>query len=99
MLDRLSEKRALDAFCGATAGGLGSLLTTPMDVIKTRMMTGNSGRYSSVLDAIRIMYRDEGPAAFLIGALPRLAHKVPANGLFFLCYESFRSWLGVTGTN
>ena len=95
LLDRLSEKRVLDAFCGATAGGLGSLLTTPMDVIKTRMMTGDSGRYASVLDAIRVMYRDEGAASFLIGALPRLAHKVPANGLFFLCYESFRTWLGV----
>ena len=96
LLDRLSDKSALDAVCGAAAGGLGSLLTTPMDVIKTRMMTGNTGRYSSVLDAIRIMYKEEGLRCFLIGTLPRLAHKVPANGLFFLCYESFRAWLGVS---
>ena len=96
LLDRLSDKSALDAVCGAAAGGLGSLLTTPMDVIKTRMMTGNAGRYSSVLDAIRIMYKEEGLGCFLIGTLPRLAHKVPANGLFFLCYESFRAWLGVS---
>lgn len=95
ILQKLNEKPALDAFCGAMAGGLGSLVTTPMDVIKTRMMTGDSGRYKSVLDAIRIMYRDEGLKSFFIGTLPRLAHKVPANGLFFLTYEAFRSWLGV----
>jgi len=95
LLEKLNEKPALDAFCGALAGGTGSLFTTPMDVIKTRMMTGESGRYKSVVDAIRVMYRDEGVASFFIGTLPRLAHKVPANGLFFLCYEAFRSWLGV----
>ena len=95
LLEKLNEKPALDAFCGALAGGTGSLFTTPMDVIKTRMMTGESGRYKSVVDAIRVMYRDEGMASFFIGTLPRLAHKVPANGLFFLCYEAFRSWLGV----
>jgi len=96
LLDKLGGDRgAMDAFCGAAAGGLGSLLTTPMDVIKTRMMTGASGRYKSVLDAVRVMYREEGLGCFVIGTLPRLAHKVPANGLFFLCYEAFRSFLGV----
>lgn len=103
----------LNALCGSLAGGFGSLVTNPMDVVsaflflplpwsyawiaqvKTRMMT--SRRYPSVAAAARAIYRDEGPAAFMIGVVPRLMHKVPANGLFFLFYEWFRLLLGVKG--
>jgi hypothetical protein len=33
--------------------------------------------------------------AFLRGSVPRLLHKVPANGAFFLFYEFFRRLLHV----
>lgn len=46
--------------------------------------------------AIRIL-REEGASTFLVGVYPRLMHKIPANGIFFLCYELFRQWLGVAG--
>jgi len=85
-----------DAICGSLAGGIGALITTPMDVIKTRMQTNNRNGYKNVGEAFYRIYRDEGMMTFLSGVAPRLMHKVPANGLFFLCYEFFRSILGVT---
>ena len=91
--------KATDALCGAIAGGLGSFATTPMDVVKTRMMTNvarvQSSGYTSVSECISKIAKEEGFGSFFIGAGPRLLHKVPANGLFFLCYEYFRTVLGV----
>ncbi len=93
------DRKATDALCGAVGGGLGSFATTPMDVVKTRMMTslgdGRGSGYSSVSECISKIAREEGLGSFFIGTGPRLLHKVPANGLFFLCYEYFRTVLGV----
>lgn len=86
-----------DALCGALAGGLGTLATTPMDVVKTRMMTGT--QYSSVMDATFRIFKEEGILTFLVGTTPRLLHKIPANGLFFLCYEAFKTVLGVPSSD
>jgi solute carrier family 25 S-adenosylmethionine transporter 26 len=93
------EKRAKltqDATCGGIAGGISTLLTTPMDVVKTRLMSGGGEfKYASVGDAVMRMAREEGPGAFFIGTSSRLLHKIPANGLFYLFYEAFRTILGV----
>ena len=93
------DTKATDALCGAIAGGWGSFLTTPMDVVKTRMMTstggGSGSGYASVGECVRSIIEEEGLESFFIGTGPRLLHKVPANGLFFLCYEAFRSILQV----
>jgi solute carrier family 25 S-adenosylmethionine transporter 26 len=91
------NRKLKDAFCGALAGGLGSFATTPMDVVKTRMMTGLE--YNSIMDATVRIFKEEGIMTFFVGTTPRLMHKIPANGLFFLCYEMFRQMLGVKMQN
>ncbi|GMI13160.1 hypothetical protein TrVE_jg121 [Triparma verrucosa] len=80
---------------GAAAGGFGSLLTNPMDVVKTRIQTDPT-MYNGIVDCA-ISTLAEGPGAFMRGSVPRLMHKIPANGLFFVCYEIFRKVLGVEG--
>lgn len=72
-----------------------------MDVVKTRLMTSTkeaSGSPQTVWSSALSILRNEGPTAFLIGTPARLMHKIPANGLFFLFYELFRTMLGVKGT-
>lgn len=86
--------RLKDVLCGALAGGLGAFLSTPMDVIKTRMMT--TKQYGSLTEAVFRMAREEGILVFFSGVTMRLAHKIPANGLFFLIYEITKEFLGVT---
>ncbi len=68
-----------------------------MDVVKTRMMTGKE--YKTIFDAIYRIGKEEGLMTFFVGTLPRLLHKIPANGLFFLFYEMFRGILGVVPTS
>ena len=87
------REKAANAACGSVAGGFGSFVTNPMDVIKTRMMT--SKRYADVPTAAYRILHEEGPGAFMIGVSSRLLHKVPANGLFFFCYEWFRVILDI----
>lgn len=89
------SKKIRDALCGSLAGGLGSFLTTPMDVVKTRMMTGSE--FSTIGEAFYRILKEEGILTFFVGVGPRLTHKIPANGLFFLCYEAFRTFLQVDG--
>lgn len=45
---------------GAIAGGMGSLVTNPMDMVKTRMMTAPE-LYASPMDAAWKALRAEGP--------------------------------------
>ena len=55
-------------------------------------MTGSasSGRLLAVASSI---WREEGAAAFYRGAVPRLLHKVPASGVFWLLFETFKRLL------
>lgn len=80
---------------GAAAGGVGSYATNPMDVIKTRLQVDSSLYNGSVWDCTKTTYIEGGPAAFLRGSVPRLIHKIPANGAFFVFYELFRRILRV----
>lgn len=92
----------LSSACGMAAGAIATILTNPMDVLKTRVMVGTpnaagAGLASYVRCASEI-WRNEGPFGFSRGALPRLLHKVPASGLFWLLYTAFSQLLGATST-
>jgi solute carrier family 25 S-adenosylmethionine transporter 26 len=53
---------------GALAGVATAIATTPLDVIKTRLMTqGSSGVYKGVIDCALRIAREEGPRAFFKG--------------------------------
>ena len=83
-----------DALLGGFAGGVGSWVTNPMDVIKTRLQTDHHNIYGgSVLQCATTVWKEGGASAFLRGSIPRLVHKVPANAFFFLFYEFFRRLL------
>lgn len=87
-----------DMIAGGTAGGFGSYVTNPFDVIKTRIQTpvGDSSSCSGSINACaQAIWKEGGPGAFLRGSVPRLMHKVPANGCFFLFYEFFKRLLRV----
>lgn len=84
-----------DMLAGAIAGGWGSYVTNPFDVLKTRLQTDATKYQGSIVVCARDTWQEGGPSAFLRGSVPRLLHKVPANGAFFLFYEFFRRLLHV----
>ena len=84
-----------DLLIGGIAGGFGSYLTNPMDVIKTRLQTSSDLYGGSIRTCFMSTWEEGGMEAFLRGSVPRLLHKVPANAFFFVFYETFRSLLKV----
>ena len=70
---RTELKSTETSVIGALAGAVTGLATTPLDVIKTRLMTqGERGQYKGIVDCARQIYREEGSSAFLkVGALSK----------------------------
>jgi len=75
---------------GSAAGALAGALTTPLDVLKTRVMLGNPtlGFGRAVREAAATVYRDHGSGGFLLGIQPRVAWLSLGGALFLGCYEA-----------
>lgn len=74
---------------GALSGGLAAVVTTPFDVMKTRMMTAQGRSVSMTLVAFSILRR-EGPLGLFKGAVPRFFWIAPLGAMNFAGYELAR---------
>ena len=84
--------RAEATVLGATAGGITGFVTTPLDVIKTRLMTDTCtiNPLRGVVDCGTRIVREEGATALFRGASPRVAWISLGGGAFFGVLESAR---------
>lgn len=73
------------AICGSIAGGIAAAATTPLDVIKTRIML-HSERIG-VVALVKQMLHEEGPRVFLNGIGPRTCWISAGGAIFLGCYE------------
>jgi len=75
---------------GAMAGAPAASLTTPADVIKTRMqVVGSGGKkpYDTIPEAAVDIMKNEGPTAFFKGAAARVFRSSPQFAVTLMCYE------------
>lgn len=72
---------------GALSGGIAAVITTPFDVLKTRMMTAPHGQRISTRMVAFAILRHEGPLGFFKGALPRFFWVAPLGAMNFAGYE------------
>ncbi|KAG2308346.1 hypothetical protein Bca52824_028094 [Brassica carinata] len=72
---------------GALSGGFTAVMTTPFDVIKTRMMTAPHGVDLSMWMAAYSIMTNEGFLAFYKGAVPRFFWTAPLGALNLAGYE------------
>ncbi|TFK77439.1 mitochondrial inner membrane protein [Pluteus cervinus] len=78
------------------AGMPAAFLTTPADVVKTRLQTeAKSGQtnYKGVRDAFVKIYREEGFRALYKGGAARVIRSSPQFGFTLLGYETLKNWL------
>jgi len=85
------------AHVGASSlsGVCSALVSTPSDVIKTRLMNSagqkTGDNYTGILDALKTIIRDEGSTALYKGFIPICARKVVWCSTFFVLYEQARA--------
>ncbi|KAF8407867.1 hypothetical protein HHK36_007005 [Tetracentron sinense] len=76
---------------GGLAGGFSAYLTTPLDVIKTRLQVqGSTIRYNGWLDAIRRTWIAEGIKGMFRGSVPMTIWYIQASALTFMAVEFLR---------
>ncbi|XP_027179077.1 S-adenosylmethionine carrier 1, chloroplastic/mitochondrial [Coffea eugenioides] len=95
---KMAAKRDLNdpenAAIGAFAGALTGAITTPLDVIKTRLMVqGSTNQYRGVFDCVQAIVREEGPPALLKGIGPRVLWIGIGGSIFFGVLESTKRFL------
>ncbi|KAL6611172.1 hypothetical protein ACP70R_039100 [Stipagrostis hirtigluma subsp. patula] len=95
---KLAAKRDLkdaeNAIIGAFAGAISGALTTPLDVMKTRLMIqGQANQYSGFINCAQTILREEGSAAFLKGIEPRVLWIGIGGSIFFGVLEKSKSIL------
>jgi solute carrier family 25 S-adenosylmethionine transporter 26 len=79
--------------CGAKAGGIAAVLTTPIDVIKTRIMT-NDMTINHIVPLIKNIYINEGPSALFKGVSVRFIYISIGGMIFFGSNEFMKKQLG-----
>lgn len=86
---------SLEYLCAsAGAGGLSAVLTNPIWVVKTRMLSTSatqSGAYPGLLQGLHSLYRTEGIRGLFHGLVPSLAG-VSHGALYFVAYEKLKLW-------
>lgn len=84
------------AACGSFSGAIAAAATTPLDVLKTRLMLGTDqhGRpYRGVMDVLNSTLQAEGHAALFKGIQPRVMWISIGGFVFFGAYESCKKTL------
>ncbi|KAH9330572.1 hypothetical protein KI387_002680, partial [Taxus chinensis] len=75
---------------GALSGGVAAVLTTPFDVMKTRMMTAPPGVPTTIGAIAFTILKQDGPLGFFKGAVPRFFWIAPLGAMNFAGYELAR---------
>ncbi|KAH8271315.1 hypothetical protein KR018_006275, partial [Drosophila ironensis] len=70
-----------------------TILTQPIDVVKTRRMNARPGEYANLMDVF-IQTSKEGPAAFAKGIVPAFSRLLPHTVLMFVFLEYLRTHFG-----
>jgi hypothetical protein len=76
---------------GALAGGICCSIThgalTPVDVVKTRLMTG--GGSGGIVGTFNSIIREEGAATLMKGVVPRVVFLAPLAAMTLSLYEAY----------
>ncbi|KAH6561044.1 hypothetical protein BASA60_000128 [Batrachochytrium salamandrivorans] len=82
------------ALCGCIAGGFAAAVTTPLDVVKTRiMLSAKAGKTASIVGTALTILSEEGPRTFLSGIGPRVMWISIGGSIFLGMYEASKAAL------
>lgn len=85
--ETLTQQEELAA--AAVTGGFTGFVTTPLDLIKTRLMlqSTSGGQYKGVFDALTSIYQEGGINALFVGSAARVSWLLPFTTIYLGIYE------------
>ncbi|KAL9638088.1 MAG: hypothetical protein Q9164_001787 [Protoblastenia rupestris] len=94
LLPRATEKKQQvrnDLIAGATGGTVGTVLNTPMDVVKSRIqnspkVAGSVPKYNWAWPAVGTVLKEEGFSALYKGFLPKVLRLGPGGGILLVVF-------------
>ena len=78
---------------GSLAGGLGSCVGNPFDVLKTRMMTAEGAEPPSLGEAAGHLYKQQGVGGFYRGLEANVMRAMVLNGTKMACYDQIKGMI------
>lgn len=81
------------AACGAVAGTFSAAVTSPLDRIKTLLMTDSAAYGGSVASCAAKIWQEEGMRGITTGMVPRVVYIAPSVVIFFIVYEQVQQRL------
>lgn len=92
----LAQVGIITAISAGSAGSFAAAITTPLDVIKTRMMLlkcGGKHGSGGMFKTAKVIIRTEGPKAIWKGGLLRAVWTFLGSGLYLGMFESSKIYL------
>ena len=84
------------AACGSFAGAIAAAVTTPLDVIKTRLILEkdvHGKQYTGIVDVFKRVVKEEGGKTLFSGLAPRVMWITIGGFVYFGAYEEVRRLL------
>lgn len=98
-----SERMRNSLVSGTLGGFIGTVLNTPLDVIKTRIQNSNPApgqvaKYRGTFSGMALIAREEGLRALYKGFWPKVVRLAPGGGIMLFVVDAvttqLRYWLG-----
>ncbi|KAM0265641.1 hypothetical protein ACHAQJ_000075 [Trichoderma viride] len=90
-----------DLLSGAIGGTVGTIVNTPLDVVKSRIQNtpkvpGQIPKYNWAFPSVMTVFREEGFSALYKGFLPKVLRLGPGGGILLVVFttvmDTFRKW-------
>eukprot|EP01065_Artemidia_motanka_P013052 TRINITY_DN1719_c1_g4_i2.p2 TRINITY_DN1719_c1_g4~~TRINITY_DN1719_c1_g4_i2.p2 ORF type:complete len:312 (+),score=104.48 TRINITY_DN1719_c1_g4_i2:66-938(+) len=91
--DSASVKLGKSFVAGICSGMVGAAISTPFDVVKTRMQAATKAETGGMMAAASRVYTKEGIGAFFLGWKPRVYAIAPLFGVAIAVYDLQKRWL------
>lgn len=84
---------AVGTSCGAVAGGLAGAVTTPLDLVKTRIMLADVEQSRGLYAVLRTTFSTGGLTALFCGLIPRTCISAAGGAIWLGTFEGVQSFL------
>lgn len=90
-----TEKLINNFVAGALGGAFGTLINTPIDVVKTRVQSqvGPHPKYNFTIPAVFTIAREEGVKALYKGFVPKVLRLGPGGGILLVVFDTLSKFI------